>query len=162
MQYKNFIRAESAYDAVQDVDIITTAINDRTKTQVIKYDWIKNQKNVFFNAIGGDSVGKTELDPEIIEKSRVIIEYYPQTKDEGEIQNVSQLKDYTEVWELVSNKREGRTEKDNFIVFDSVGFALSDFSIMKLFYEKGIGEKISLLPEINNPKNLFDVLRNNQ
>ena len=152
---KKLIPCENAYDAIQEVDIITTAINEKKKTHVVQYNWLKEHSSLFINAIGGDCPGKTELDPAILQNSRIVLEYYPQTKIEGEIQNLEEEPEYTELWELIQNKKPGREEKDNIIVFDSVGFALADFSIMKLAYEKGLGTEIDFLPDPNHPKDLY-------
>jgi len=48
-------------------------------------------------------------------------------------------------------------------VFDSVGFALEDYSALTFMRdaaaELGIGEIVELVPEAADPKNLFGVLR---
>lgn len=156
--YKEFIPCKNAYEVTQDVDIITTAINAKQKIKLIEYDWIKNRNNLFINAMGGDCPGKTELDPEILKHSRIALEYYPQTKDEGEIQNLEVEPEYTELYELIQNKKPGRTEQDKIIVFDSVGFALADYSIMRMVYENGLGQDIDLLPDMPDPKNLYEFI----
>ena len=43
---------------------------------------------VHINAIGGDCPGKTELSPLILQRSDVFVEYAPQTRIEGEIQQM--------------------------------------------------------------------------
>jgi hypothetical protein len=43
---------------------------------------------VHVNAIGGDCPGKTELSPSILQRSDVFVEYAPQTRIEGEIQQM--------------------------------------------------------------------------
>ncbi|MCU0926720.1 MAG: ornithine cyclodeaminase, partial [Hydrogenophaga sp.] len=47
-------------------------------------------------------------------------------------------------------------------VFDSVGFALEDFSALRFMMDSavrlGIGERIVLIPQLADPKNLFGSL----
>jgi ornithine cyclodeaminase len=48
-------------------------------------------------------------------------------------------------------------------VFDSVGFALEDFSALRFLRdaaaELDMGQPIELIPELSDPKNLFGLLR---
>jgi ornithine cyclodeaminase len=47
-------------------------------------------------------------------------------------------------------------------VFDSVGFALEDFAALRFMHEAacalGLGERLSLMPQMTDPKNLFGTL----
>lgn len=148
------VRCESASETLAGADIVTTCICEKAHVELFQYADVKNHSSLFINAIGGDCPGKTELDPDILRNSRVIVEFYEQTKVEGEIQNAPDVA-CEELWEIVQGKREGRTEKDRIIVFDSVGFALADFSMMRMLYERGIGQNVSLLPEPKDAKDLF-------
>ena len=48
-------------------------------------------------------------------------------------------------------------------MFDSVGFALEDYSTLRLVYqqslERGIGHDVKLVPEVDDPKDLFRYTR---
>ena len=48
-------------------------------------------------------------------------------------------------------------------VFDSVGFALEDYSALnwvgEVAQELGIGDIVELVPQVADPKNLFGVLK---
>jgi len=50
-------------------------------------------------------------------------------------------------------------------VFDSVGFALEDFSALRFMHdaalEAGLGERLALIPQMTDPKNLFGTLLQN-
>ena len=48
---------------------------------------------------------------------------------------------------------------DGIILFDSVGFALADFSMMRMLHERGIGSDIEMLPELENPKDLISLFK---
>jgi ornithine cyclodeaminase len=154
----NMIACKDTREATEGVDIITTAINTKKKVQLVKYDWIKDRDDLFINAMGGDCPGKTELESEILKHSKIVLEFYPQTKHEGEIQNLDYEPEYTELWELVTGEKPGRTKDDKIIVFDSVGFGLADFSILKVIYEKGLGKDSEVLPAISDPKNLYELV----
>lgn len=151
------VACASAEEVVRGVDILTTCICEKAKVQLFPYAAIANSKGLYVNAIGGDCPGKTELDPEVLRKARIIVEYFEQTKDEGEIQNLKG-EDFScdELWEIVQGKKPGRVG-DELIVFDSVGFGLADFSVMRMMYERGIGEEVALLPEPNDAKDLYSL-----
>ena len=42
-----------------------------------------------FNAIGGDGPGKTEIHPDALSAAKIFVEYIPQTRIEGEIQQIA-------------------------------------------------------------------------
>ena len=69
----------------------------------------------------------------------------------------------TELWEVLAGQKPGRADARQVTVFDSVGFALEDFSALRFMgnaaAQRGLGEQIALIPEMDNPKNLFGVLR---
>lgn len=149
------VACESAEEAVRGADIITTCICEKANVQLFPYDAIKDARGLYINAIGGDCPGKTELDPEVLRHARIVVEYYEQTKDEGEIQNLKGEEfACDELWEIVQGKKPGRSG-DELIVFDSVGFGLADYSVMRMLYERGVGQEVSLLPEPHDAKNLF-------
>jgi len=158
-KFKNLIACKNAFEVTQDVDILTTAINEKKKIHLVEYDWIKNNEKLFINAIGGDCPGKTEMDPEIVKNSRIVVEFFPQTRAEGEIQNLEHDPEYTELWELVQGKIAGRTDQDKIILFDSVGFALADFAVMKMVYEQGLGSELEVLPDMPDPKDLYAAMK---
>jgi ornithine cyclodeaminase len=110
---------------------------------------------LFINAIGGDCPGKTELDPQILKNSRIVVEYYEQTKIEGEIQNLRGKTACDEMWEIVQGTKKGRRRGDGIIVFDSVGFAVADYSMMRMLHERNYEASMSLLPAPRNAKNLI-------
>lgn len=154
------ITCSSGTEVVQGVDILTTCICEKAQVELFPYSAIAKNRGLFINAIGGDCPGKTELDPEVMRNSRIVVEFFEQTKEEGEIQNLEKGSfDYSELWEVIQEKKQGRGDDDECIVFDSVGFAVADFSMMRMLHEKGIGTDLNMLPEVVNPKNLFSLLK---
>lgn len=160
------IPGENIKSLIQDADIIITATAAKGKHKVIEYSWLKPGQHIC--GIGGDSPDKTELDPEILRQGKVVVEYFPQTLHEGEIQNFGKKAKeivYAELWEVVSGKKPGRAAANDITVYDSVGFALEDYSILRLVYalaqQHRIGTPIELIPEnIKDVKNLFGLLVN--
>lgn len=159
----NLMPCKDAHSAVREADIIVTATAAKKKTHVLEDAWI--QSGVHIGGIGGDCPGKTELEPALLSRSKIVVEYREQTTIEGEIQNLSPDAIYAELWEIVSGKKPGRLSNDEITLFDSVGFALEDYSILKLINRLAnkyhLGEEIKLVPRMNNPKNLFSLIDSN-
>jgi len=151
------IRCQNSRDAAKNTDIITTITADKTNQTILTTNML--EKGVYINAVGGDCPGKTELQKEILENAKVVVEYIPQTKIEGEIQQTGEGVVYCEVHELLKGEKKGRVNNDEITVFDSVGFALEDFSVLKLVYDLAqmynIGKEVALIPSQDDPKNLF-------
>ncbi len=154
------IRCSNAAEAVEGADIITTATADKQQAQILQNDMIK--EGVHINGIGGDCAGKTELDPDILHRAKIVIEYMEQTQVEGEIQHIDPSAVHAELWELVVGNKSGRESNTEVTLFDSVGFALEDYSILKYVYQQTqllkAGEYVHMIPDIDNPKDLFGVL----
>ena len=121
--------AHDAADAVHTADIITTCTADKVNATVLSDDMVV--PGVHINAIGGDCPGKTELDVEILKRADVFVEFPEQTRIEGEIQQLPADFPVTELWEVVTGAKTGRTSDEQITVFDSVGFAIEDFSVLR-------------------------------
>jgi ornithine cyclodeaminase len=171
LQDQNFqiILCNSAQECVQGVDIIITVTADKLMAQVLQNNWI--EEGVHINGLGGDCPDKTELDPLILEKAKIVIELWEQTKEEGEIQALvkkygeleAKNRVYGELWEIITSTKLGRTDEKEITLFDGVGFGLEDYSILrfmdKLTDDLGIFEKMNIIPDIEDPKNLFGLLK---
>ena|SRR3989338_5239557 len=158
------VRCSSAEEAVMGADIITVCTACKAHVDVIKNDWIKG--GVHINALGGDTIGKTELEVSILPRSRVIVEYFDQSLVEGEIQRFSEhdAKElvHAELHELINGTKTGRDNDKQITLFDSVGIALEDYSALKLTYKLAqkydIGENRDFIPALEDPKNLVSAL----
>ncbi len=154
------IACNSAQETVQDVDIIITATADKNRLTILNHDWLQAGQHI--NGIGGDCPGKTELDAKILDQTKIVIEYLPQTQIEGEIQGLSEANIYAELWQLVQAVKPGRENDSELTLFDSVGFAIEDHAVLRLVYDLStklnIGESMSLVPELKDPKNLFSLV----
>jgi hypothetical protein len=72
------------------------------------------------NAVGGDCPGKTELHVDILHRARIMVEYAPQSRIEGEIQQWPEAP-VSELWQVLSGAVPGRVSADDVTIFDSVG-----------------------------------------
>jgi ornithine cyclodeaminase len=158
------VRSKNVQMAIDGADIITTCTACRGHVNVLETDWVK--PGVHINALGGDCPGKTELEPSILPKTRLVTDYFDQAVIDGEIQRFSRTEAedmlYAELYEIISGKKSGRQKDDEITLFDSVGMALEDQSAMRLTYklaeEYRIGEDRDLNPAITDPKDLISVL----
>lgn len=152
--------ATGVADAVLGADIITTCTADKANATVLASEVVA--PGVHINAIGGDCPGKTELDPRILERGAVFVEYTEQTRIEGEIQQLSPVFPVTELWEVVAGLTGGRSSDDQITVFDSVGFAIEDFSALRFVRDAVEGTDyvahLDLVAEPADPKNLFGLI----
>ena len=151
---------DSAADAVAGADIITTCIADKAHRVALADENVV--PGVHINAVGGDCPGKTELDPAILARSSVFVEYPEQTRIEGEIQLQGRDFPVTEFWQVLTGAAAGRTSADEITVFDSVGFAIADFTA--LHYAEAatsdteFQEDIDLIADPGDPKDLFGLI----
>ncbi len=153
----NLSQCKNAKEAVRGADIVTTITADKKNQTILTSDMI--EEGMFINGVGGDCPGKTEMSKDVVEMSSVFVEYLPQTKIEGEIQQVSDDFPTTELHEVIRGLKEGRKSDEEVTLFDSVGFAIEDFSVLKLVYELAkkynIGKELDLIPIMKDPKDLF-------
>lgn len=149
-------------EAVRGADIVTTLTADKRNATILTADMV--EPGMHLNAVGGDCPGKTELDATILSRSEVFVEYAPQTRIEGEIQQMPADFPVTELWQVLAGKTRGRSHADSITVFDSVGFALEDFSALRYLQDQamqlGLGRPLDLIAVADDPKNLFGMLGN--
>lgn len=150
----------SSYDAVHGAQIITTATADKQLATILSDNMIGS--GVHINAVGGDCPGKTELHRDILLRSDIFVEYPPQTRIEGEIQQLDANHPVTELWQVIAGEQAGRTDRDQITLFDSVGFATEDFSALRYVRDKLRGtayfENLDLLADPDEPRDLFGML----
>lgn len=149
--------ASGAADATAGADIITTCTADKVNATVLTDQMVG--RGVHVNAIGGDCPGKTELEAAILERARVFVEYTPQTRVEGEIQQLAADFEVTELWEVIDGRSVGRTGPEDITIFDSVGFAIEDFAALRYTCAAVEGTDfyahLDLVADPADPKDLF-------
>jgi ornithine cyclodeaminase len=154
------VRCTSTAHAVRGSDIVTTITADKCNAVILEPQMI--EPGMHLNAVGGDCPGKTELHADILLRadSRVIVEYEPQSRIEGEIQQLAADFPVTEFATIVRGERPGRMSASDVTIFDSVGFALEDYSSLRFLHallaeQRGARTQIDLVPRLADPKNLF-------
>lgn len=156
----SLLRCASARDAASGADIVTTITADKKRATILTRDMIA--PGVHINGVGGDCPGKTELSRDLLLDAEIFVEYASQTRIEGDIQQLPANHPVTELHEVVA-AGVGRSSPSSITVFDSVGFAVEDFSVLRLLrdlsIETGVGEEIDLVASPTNPKDLFSLLR---
>lgn len=158
------IACTSAKEAVDGSDIVVVCTACKNHVDVVLDEWVKPGMHI--SGLGGDCPGKTELEKPILFRSKIVVEYIPQSTIEGEIQRLSASEIeklvYAESYELITNKKPGRENDEEITVFDSVGFALEDYSALRLVYDLAnkysIGSELDFIPPLEDPKDLISVL----
>lgn len=151
----------SAEEAVLGAQIITTCTADKQNATVLTDNMVG--AGVHLNAVGGDCPGKTELHRDILLRASIFVEYPPQTRIEGEIQALAPDHPVTELWEVMTGAAEGRTDPQQITLFDSVGFAIEDFSALRYVLarvrEGAECQWLDMLADPDDPRDLFGMLR---
>ena len=90
------------------------------------------------------------------------MEYPPQTRVEGEIQQLPADHPVHELWRVVAGLAPGRRDARQITLFDSVGFAIEDFSALRYVRAKlagtGFHRDVDLLADPDEPRDLFGML----
>ena len=151
----------SVAEAVRGADIVTTVTADKTNATILTPEMI--EPGMHINGVGGDCPGKTELHPGVLAAARVVVEYEPQSRIEGDVQQMPADFPVTEFWRVLAGQAPGRESAAQVTVFDSVGFALEDFSALRLLrdlsVQLGLGAPLALIPAMADPKDLFGELQ---
>ncbi|WCE69239.1 ornithine cyclodeaminase [Sulfitobacter faviae] len=155
------VECDSAEEAIMGAQIITTCTADKQYATILTDNMVGS--GVHINAIGGDCPGKTELAPAILHRSGIFVEYPEQTRIEGEIQQLEPDHPVTEIWQLLTGQAEGRRDQQQITLFDSVGFAIEDFSALRYvrdqIAETGLFQPLDLLADPDDPRDLFGMLQ---
>jgi ornithine cyclodeaminase len=148
---------DSAAEAVRGADIVTTVTADKRQAAVLTAEMV--EPGMHINAVGGDCPGKTELHPDVLAAASVFVEYEPQSRIEGDVQQMPADFAVTELWRVLRGEAAGRRSTTEVTVFDSVGFALEDYAALALMRELaltlGLGQAVDLIPTMADPKDLY-------
>ncbi len=155
------IPCKTIEEVIEGADIITTATADKDMQTILTDNLVG--AGVHINAIGGDCPGKTELHRDIVARSSVFVEYPPQTRIEGEIQQMDPDHPVTELWKVLTGKATGRSSVAEVTLFDGVGFAIEDFSALRYIHSKIKGTDFYLdldfVADPDDPRDLFGMLQ---
>ncbi len=150
----------TAEEAITGAEIITTCTADKQYATILTDNMVGS--GVHINAIGGDCPGKTELHKDILLRSDIFVEYPPQTRIEGEIQQLDDDYPVKELWQVLTGEIEGRTSDKQITLFDGVGFAIEDFSALRYLLDqlKGTGryQNLDMVADPDDPRDLFGMI----
>jgi ornithine cyclodeaminase len=155
------VPCDTPQDAIEGAAIVTTCTADKQCATILTDNMIG--PGIHINAIGGDCPGKTELAREVLLRAATFVEYEPQTRIEGEIQQMGADYPVTELWRVLAGEAPGRTSARQVTLFDSVGFAVEDFSALRYIREKLVGtdfyQDIDIIADPDEPRDLFGMLQ---
>ncbi len=150
----------SAEAAIEGAQILTTCTADKQNATILTDNMVGS--GVHINAIGGDCPGKTELHRDIVARAEMFVEYPEQTRIEGELQQMPEDHPFTELWQVISGTAVGRRNAQQVTLFDSVGFAIEDFSALRYVRDRINGTafytELDLLADPDDPRDLFGML----
>jgi ornithine cyclodeaminase len=150
----------STEEAVLGAEVITTCTADKRLATILTDNMVG--AGVHVNAIGGDCPGKTELHRDILLRSDIFVEYTPQTRIEGEIQQLDPDHPVTELWQVINGQCPGRTSEREITVFDGVGFAVEDFSALRWLRDRLKGteyfEPLDVIADPDDPRDLYGMI----
>ncbi len=154
------VTCTTAEDAILGAQIITTVTADKQYATILTDNMVGS--GVHINGVGGDCPGKTELHRDILLRSTIFVEYPPQTRIEGEIQQLSPEHPVTELWQVIMGTAPGRSTVQEVTLFDSVGFAIEDFAALRYVRSKlaetGLFTQLDMIADPDDPRDLFGML----
>ncbi|MEJ6477876.1 MAG: ornithine cyclodeaminase [Octadecabacter sp.] len=154
------VKCTTPEDAIMGAQIITTCTADKQCATILTDNMVGS--GVHINAIGGDCPGKTELHRDILLRSDIFVEFPEQTRIEGEIQQLDPDHTVTELWQVMTGTAQGRTDPRQITLFDSVGFAVEDFSALRYVRHKikdsAFYTDLDMLADPDDPRDLFGML----
>ncbi len=146
--------------AMEGAQIITTCTADKQLATILTDNMVGS--GVHINAIGGDCPGKTELARDILLRSDIFVEYTPQTRIEGEIQQLAADHPVTELWEVIAGRSPGRRNAKQITLFDGVGFAIEDFAALRYVHARVKGtpfvQNLDMIADPDDPRDLYGML----
>ena len=157
----NVVACKTGEDSMEGAEIITTCTADKQYATILTDNMIG--EGVHINAIGGDCPGKTELHRDILLRSDIFVEYPEQTWIEGEIQQLERSHPIIELWKVITGQAQGRRNDRQVTLFDSVGFAIEDFSALRYIHGAiqgtGFFTHLDMLADPDDPRDLFGMLQ---
>ncbi|ATF18317.1 ornithine cyclodeaminase [Phaeobacter gallaeciensis] len=155
------VACKTPEEAIEGAQILTTCTADKQYATILTDNMVGS--GVHINAIGGDCPGKTELAPGILSRSDVFVEFPPQTRVEGEIQQMPEDFEVTELWQVILGQKPGRRDDKQITLFDSVGFAIEDFSALRYIRDRikdtDFFLELDMLADPDDPRDLFGMVQ---
>jgi len=154
------VACKTAEEAILGAQIITTVTADKQYATILTDNMVG--AGVHINGVGGDCPGKTELHRDILLRSSIFVEYPEQTRIEGEIQQLAPDHPVTELWQVINGQATGSSDAQEVTLFDSVGFAVEDFSALRYvrskLQETGLFTQLDMIADPDDPRDLFGMI----
>lgn len=138
------VMANSKKEAVEQADILITTT--RGKGSLVEAGWVKSGTHII--AIGTDTKGKQEFDPEIFRNAKVVVDSIVQCSEKGETQHplskniITKARIHAEIGEVLLGKKPGRESDEEITIFDSTGMAIQDNTTSTQIYRNAIENKV--------------------
>jgi len=147
-------------DALEGADVVTTCTADKQRATILTDNMVG--AGLHINAIGGDCPGKTEIHRDILLRSDIFVEYPPQTRIEGDIQQLPEDHPVKELWQVIAGTLPGRENARAITLFDGVGFAIEDFSALRWLRDALAGSdrfiELDMIADPDDPRDLFGMV----
>lgn len=127
-------------DVSRDCDLIATCTTARTA--FLKLEHVSSGS--FVAAVGADSVTKSEIAPQLMERATVVVDSLDQCLTMGDLRlaiassALSSTDVYGDLGELADGSKPGRTREDEITIFDSTGTAIEDVASAAMVYERAL------------------------
>ena len=96
-------------------------------------------------------------------RSKIFVEYPPQTRIEGEIQQLEEDHPVIELWRVIVGEGRGRDHDRQITLFDGVGFAIEDFSALRWLRDKVAKsdkwQPLDMIADPDDPRDLFGMIQ---
>ena len=127
-------------DAARAADLVVTCTTAREP--FLDADFVK--PGTFVAAVGADSPGKSEIDPRLMARARVVADLLDQCVEMGDLRHAlaagaMRREDVrAELADLVAGAKPGRIAEDEIWLFDSTGTALQDVAAAVWIYRRAM------------------------
>lgn len=156
----SIIACKSPEEAIEGADVATTCTADKQYATILTDNMVG--AGLHINGIGGDCPGKTEIHRDILLRSDIFVEYPPQTRIEGDIQQLDDDYPVKELWQVLTGEIEGRADDRTITLFDGVGFAIEDFSALRWLRDvletSDKFQDLDMIADPDDPRDLFGMV----
>jgi len=137
---------DSPHRCAESADVLNLATT--TKTPVVHEDDV--EKGMHINTIGSSFPGRSEIDPRVFLKSKVVVDCRDQALGGVEGSELASLIGkglmkpsdiYAEIGEVILGRKKGRTSEKEITLFKNTGMAIWDVACAARVYEKARKEK---------------------
>jgi alanine dehydrogenase len=134
------VMARSKREAVEQADVLVTTT--RGKGSLVEAAWVRPGTHIV--AIGTDTHGKQEFEPEVFRNARIVNDSIAQCIEKGETwhplnKHIIDVDDiHAELGEILLGRKPGRETEDEVTIFDSTGMAIQDNTTAHRIYRNAM------------------------